>query len=75
MNANLLARGVAKNEDSSLIKWFLDSKASEPGVGCFESDGYLIYTRREENVIVAIYQPNGAIKRSSHPDTNEGPHE
>lgn len=65
---HLLARGVAKEEDSWLIKWFLENKASDPSFGCFELKDHLVYGRKEDNVIVGIYKAAGATKGASNSD-------
>lgn len=69
----MVARGVAKNEDGSLIKWFLDNKASEPGMGCYQLEDFMVYAKRQENIIVAIYKStDSSSKRSSSYSSESG---
>lgn len=60
-----VVRGVAKNEDGPVIKWFLDNKALEPGVGSYQYGNTRVFTKRHENIIIAIYKDEPDTKEAS----------
>jgi hypothetical protein len=63
----LTVRGVAKNEDGPVIKWFLDNKALEPGVGSYQYGDTRVFTKRHENILIAIYKNEPGTKEGSAP--------
>lgn len=56
---------MAKNEDGPVIKWFLDNKALEPGVGSYQYGDTRVFAKRHENIVIAIYKNESEGQKGS----------